>query len=404
MPASTQAAALPLAGVRVLDLSRVLAGPMCAMALADLGADVIKVEHPARGDDTRDWGARVGTRNTSYFNSANRNKRSITLDLQSPQGAQIARDLAARSDVVIQNFKVGGAEKLGLGYEQLQALNPRLVYCSISGYARFSPEAQRPGYDLVVQGESGVMATNGEYGQGPLKFGVAAVDMFTGMYSAQAILAALFARQRSGQGRHVQMALYDCGLMITSYYGMEALLKDGDPPKFGNAHPSIVPYGVFEAADGPLVITVGNNGQFQRFCQDVIQRPDWASDARFATNTGRSAHRELLLPQIRQALQGFTRAELLERLVRAQIPCGEVLGMLDALRSERTAQAGLLHHYEDTEAGTQAVLAPPYAMDGQRLPVRRPPPHLGEHTHSVLQELLQLDTAALAALQENGVI
>lgn len=404
MPASTQAAALPLAGVRVLDLSRVLAGPMCAMALADLGADVIKVEHPARGDDTRDWGVRVGTRNTSYFNSANRNKRSITLDLQSPQGAQIARDLAARSDVVIQNFKVGGAEKLGLGYEQLQALNPRLVYCSISGYARSTPEAQRPGYDLVVQGESGVMATNGEYGQGPLKFGVAAVDMFTGMYSAQAILAALFARQRSGQGRHVQMALYDCGLMITSYYGMEALLKDGDPPKFGNAHPSIVPYGVFEAADGPLVITVGNNGQFQRFCQDVIQRPDWASDARFATNTGRSAHRELLLPRIRQALQGFTRAELLERLVRAQIPCGEVLGMLDALRSERTAQAGLLHHYEDTEAGTQAVLAPPYAMDGQRLPVRRPPPHLGEHTHSVLQELLQLDTAALAALQENGVI
>ncbi|MGE6211265.1 CaiB/BaiF CoA transferase family protein [Comamonas aquatica] len=404
MPASTHAAPLPLAGVRVLDLSRVLAGPMCAMALADLGADVIKVEHPARGDDTRDWGVRVGTRNTSYFNSANRNKRSITLDLQSPQGAQIAKDLAAQCDVVIQNFKVGGAEKLGLGYEQLQALNPRLVYCSISGYARFTPEAQRPGYDLVVQGESGVMATNGEYGQGPLKFGVAAVDMFTGMYSAQAILAALFARQRSSQGRHVQMALYDCGVMITSYYGMEALLKDGDPPKFGNAHPSIVPYGVFEAADGPLVITVGNNGQFQRFCQDVIQRPDWAADERFATNTGRSAHRELLLPQIRQALQGFTRAELLERLVRAQIPCGEVLGMLDALQSERTAQAGLLHRYDDAEAGTQAVLAPPYAMDGQRLPVRRPPPHLGEHTHSVLQELLQLDTAALAALQENGVI
>lgn len=404
MPASIHAATLPLAGVRVLDLSRVLAGPMCAMALADLGADVIKVEHPARGDDTRDWGVRVGTRNTSYFNSANRNKRSITLDLQSPQGAQIAKDLAAQCDVVIQNFKVGGAEKLGLGYEQLQALNPRLVYCSISGYARFTPEAQRPGYDLVVQGESGVMATNGEYGQGPLKFGVAAVDMFTGMYSAQAILAALFARQRSGEGRHVQMALYDCGVMITSYYGMEALLKDGDPPKFGNAHPSIVPYGVFEAADGPLVITVGNNGQFQRFCQDVIQRPDWASDERFATNTGRSAHRELLLPQIRQALQGFTRAELLERLVRAQIPCGEVLGMLDALQSKRTAQAGLLHRYDDAEAGTQAVLAPPYAMDGQRLPVRRPPPHLGEHTHSVLQELLQLDTAALAALQENGVI
>lgn len=404
MDSSVQAALLPLAGVRVLDLSRVLAGPMCAMALADLGADVIKVEHPARGDDTRDWGVRVGTRNTSYFNSANRNKRAITLDLQTPQGVDIARALAQQCDVVIQNFKVGGAEKLGLGYEDLKALNPRLVYCSISGYARFTPEAQRPGYDLVVQGESGVMATNGEYGQGPLKFGVAAVDMFTGMYSAQAILAALYARQSTGQGRHVQMALYDCGLMITSYYGMEALLKAGDPPKFGNAHPSIVPYGVFEAADGPLVITVGNNGQFQRFCHEVIQRPEWASDERFATNTARSAHRDILLPQIRQALQAFTRAELLQRLTAAQIPCGEVLGMLEALQSERTAQAGLLHRFEDSEAGSQAVLAPPYAMDGERLPVRRPPPHLGEHTHSVLQEILALDASAIDALHQQGVI
>lgn len=404
MHSSVQAAQLPLAGVRVLDLSRVLAGPMCAMALADLGADVIKVEHPARGDDTRDWGVRVGARNTSYFNSANRNKRSITLDLQTEKGLEIARSLAQQCDVVIQNFKVGGAEKLGLGYEQLRELNPRLVYCSISGYARFTPEAQRPGYDLVVQGESGVMATNGEYGQGPLKFGVAAVDMFTGMYSAQAILAALFSRQSSGVGRHVQMALYDCGLMITSYYGMEALLKAGDPPKFGNAHPSIVPYGVFEAADGPLVITVGNNGQFQRFCKEVIQRPEWASDERFATNTARSAHRDILLPQIRQALQAFTRAELLERLTAAQIPCGEVLGMLEALQSERTAQAGLLHQFQDSEAGTQAVLAPPYAMDGQRLPVRRAPPHLGEHTDSVLQEMLQLTPDTLNELHAAGVI
>ena len=404
MPNQTTIPMLPLAGVRVLDLSRVLAGPMCAMALADLGADVIKVEHPARGDDTRDWGVRVGSRNTSYFNSANRNKRSVTLDLQHPEGVAIAKQLAAQCDVVIQNFKVGGAEKLGLGYEDLRPANPGLVYCSISGYARFTPEAQRPGYDLVVQGESGVMATNGEYGQGPLKFGVAAVDMFTGMYSAQAILAALFARQTTGQGRHVQMALYDCGLMISSYYGMEAMLKAGDPPKFGNAHPSIVPYGVFEAADGPLVITVGNNGQFQRFCNEVIERPEWSSDERFATNTARSAHRDLLLPQIRETLQGFTRAQLLKRLTQAQIPCGEVLGMLDALQSPRTQQAGLLHHFEDSEAGPQAVLAPPYAMDDQRLPVRRPPPHLGEHTKDVLSELLQLSPQALDELHAGGVI
>lgn len=394
----------PLAGLRILDLSRVLAGPMCAMSLADLGADVVKVEHPSRGDDTRDWGVRVGSRNTSYFNSANRNKRSLTLDLQSEAGAQIARDLAAQSDVVIQNFKVGGAEKLGLGYEQLTALNPRLVYCSISGYSRSGPEAQRPGYDLVVQGEAGIMAMNGEEGQGPLKFGVAAVDMFTGMYSAQAILAALYERQQTGRGRHVQMALYDCGLMITSYYGMEALLQAGDPPKFGNAHPSIVPYGVFEAADGPLVITVGNNGQFQRFCQDILQRPEWVSDERFATNTARSAHRHILMPMIHELIGRMPRAQLLAQLTAAQIPCGEVQGLLGALQSERTASAGLLHHFEDSEAGPQAVLAPPYAMDGERLPVRMPPPHLGEHTDALLSERLGLAPDAIAALRAQHII
>jgi len=394
----------PLAGLRVLDLSRVLAGPMCAMSLADLGADVTKVEHPSRGDDTRDWGVRVGSRNTSYFNSANRNKRSISLDLQSPQGQEIALQLAAKADVVIQNFKVGGAEKLGLGYEQLSAINPRLVYCSISGYSRSGAEAKRPGYDLVVQGEAGLMAMNGDEGQGPLKFGVAAVDMFTGMYSAQAILAALYERHTTGRGRHVQMALYDCGLMITSYYGMEALLKDGDPPKFGNAHPSIVPYGVFEAADGPLVITVGNNGQFQRFCNEIIGHPEWATDERFATNTARSAHRHVLMPLIHAALREKPRAQLLAQLTAAQIPCGEVLGLLDALQSERTQDAGLLHRYEDTEAGAQAVLAPPYAMDGERLPVRLPPPHLGEHTDAVLSEQLGMAPEAIAALRASHII
>ncbi|MEZ2296396.1 CaiB/BaiF CoA transferase family protein [Variovorax sp. RCC_210] len=394
----------PLAGLRVLDLSRVLAGPMCAMALADLGADVIKVEHPSRGDDTRDWGVRVGTRNTSYFNSANRNKRSVTIDLQSDAGVQIARELADKSDVVIENFKVGGADKLGLGYEALSASNPRLVYCSISGYARSTPEAQRPGYDLLVQGEAGIMAMNGEAGQGPLKFGVAAVDMFTGMYAGQAILAALYERHATGRGRHVQMALYDCGLMITSYYGMEALLKAGDPPKFGNAHPSIVPYGVFDAADGPVVITVGNNGQFVRFCEQVVGRPEWATDPRFATNTARSANREVLLPLVREALRGMGRRALLDSLAQASIPCGEVLGMHEALTSQRTAQARLLHHFDDTEAGQQTVLAPPYVMDGERTPVRRPPPHLGQHTDEVLREVLAMDDQAIAAARAQQAI
>lgn len=377
---------------------------MCAMALADLGADVIKVEHPSRGDDTRDWGVRVGTKNTSYFNSANRNKRSVTIDLQSAAGVRIAQALAERSDVVIENFKVGGADKLGLGYEQLSASNPRLVYCSISGYARSTSEAQRPGYDLLVQGEAGIMAMNGEAGQGPLKFGVAAVDMFTGMYAGQAILAALYERNATGRGRHVQMALYDCGLMITSYYGMEALLKAGDPPKFGNAHPSIVPYGVFDAADGPVVITVGNNGQFVRFCQQVVGRPEWAADPRFATNTDRSAHRETLLPLVREALRGFSRRDLLARLTEASIPCGEVLGMYEALTSQRTSQAKLLHHFDDSEAGPQTVLAPPYVMDGERTPVRRPPPHLGQHTDEVLREVLAMDEQAIAAARAQQAI
>lgn len=247
-PASSpRTAALPLAGVRVLDLSRVLAGPLCAQVLGDLGADVIKVEHPQRGDDTRDWGIRVGKTETAYFNSMNRNKRSVTVDLQTPEGQQLVRDIARQCDVVVQNFKFGGVEKMGLGYEQLRALREDLIYCSVSGYDRHGPEAARPGYDLVIQGEAGLMAINGEPTQPPLKFGVAAVDMFTGMYAAQAVLAALFDRQRTGRGRHVELALFDCGLMISAYYGLEALLMQKDPPRYGNAHPSIVPYGVFDA-------------------------------------------------------------------------------------------------------------------------------------------------------------
>ncbi|WP_043176045.1 CaiB/BaiF CoA transferase family protein, partial [Burkholderia ambifaria] len=318
--------ALPLAGVKVLDFSRVLAGPWSAMVLADFGADVIKIEHPARGDDTRDWGLRIGDTETTYFNSVNRSKRSICIDLQTEAGRRIARELAAQADVLIHNFKAGGAEKLGLGYDALAELNPRLVHCAISGYDRSGPEAARPGYDLVVQGEAGLMALNGEADQPPLKFGVAAVDLFTGMYSAQAILAALYERHATGRGRRIEMALFDCGLMITAYYGLDALLMGEDPPRYGNAHPSIVPYGVFDAADGPLVITVGNNTQFARFC-DAIERPDLAADERYKTNLGRSGNRAELLPEIRRELARRPRAMLLAALSGAGIPCGEVLGL-----------------------------------------------------------------------------
>jgi crotonobetainyl-CoA:carnitine CoA-transferase CaiB-like acyl-CoA transferase len=396
--------ALPLAGVRVLDLSRVLAGPWCGMVLGDLGAEVIKVEHPARGDDTRDWGLRVGSTQTSYFNSVNRNKRSVSLDLQTAEGQRIARELAAQCDVVIQNFKFGGAEKLGLGYEQLKQERNDLIYCSISGYDRTGPEAARPGYDLLVQGEAGLMALNGEAEQPPLKFGVAAVDLFTGMYSAQAVLAALFERQKTGRGRHIEMALFDCGLMITSYYGLEALIQGEDPPRYGNAHPSIVPYGVFDAADGPLVITVGNNAQYARFCREVIERPDLAEDDRFQTNIGRAANRAVLVPELNREIGMRKRAVLLERLAAAGIPCGEVLGLHEALTSKRATDAGLVTTQPHPEVGSTQVLAPPYRFDGERLPVRSAPPQLGEGTRDVLQSLLGLSDEQLTRLKTDGVV
>jgi crotonobetainyl-CoA:carnitine CoA-transferase CaiB-like acyl-CoA transferase len=397
---------LPLDGIRVLDLSRVLAGPSSAMILGDLGADVIKIEHPERGDDTRDWGTRVGLTQTAYFNSVNRNKRSVAIDLQTPEGCRIVRELARQSDVVIQNFKLGGAEKFGLGYEQLAADNPKLVYCSISGYDHHGPEAARPGYDLVVQGEAGLMAMNGEAAQPPLKFGVAVVDLFTGMYAAQAVLAALFERERKGRGRHIELALFDCGVTITAYYGLEALINGNDPPRYGNAHPSIVPYGVFDAADGPLVITVGNNSQFERFCRDVIEREDLVANGRYATNALRSSHRDELLPVVRQELGRRPRAQLLERLAQAGIPCGEVAGLHEALTSDRARAAGVVTEavHPQTPTGTTPVFTPPWRFDGERPPVRFAPPPLGDATDDVLASLQNLSPGELARLRAARVI
>jgi crotonobetainyl-CoA:carnitine CoA-transferase CaiB-like acyl-CoA transferase len=379
---------LPLAGVRVLDFSRVLAGPLCAQVLGDFGADVVKIEHPTRGDDTRDWGIRVGETETTYFNSMNRNKRSITLDLATPEGQATARELIAKADVLVQNFKTGGMEKMGLGYEQLREINPRLVYCSVTGYNRGGPEAKRPGYDLVIQGQAGIMAMNGEEGQGPLKFGIAAVDLMTGMCSAQAVMAALYQREKTGVGRHVEMALYDCGLMITAYSGLEALNLGEDPPKYGNAHPSIVPYGVFDAADGPVIISVGNNAQFERLCIDALERPDLAADDRYKTNLGRGQHRAHLLPELYKEIGSRKRDHLIAAMTKAGIPCGEVLGLHEALTSPRATEGGLVTQQPHPVAGSTHVLAPPYRMDGERLPVRMAPPVLGAHKDEVLKEWL----------------
>jgi len=394
----------PLEGVRVLDLSRVFAGPLCGQVLADFGAEVVKVEHPGRGDDTRDWGMRIGKTETTYYNSMNRNKRSITVDLQTPEGQKLIHDLLPQFDVVIQNFKTGGAEKLGLGYAQLKALKPDLIYCSVAGYNSSGPEAKRPGYDLVIQGESGLMAINGEASQPPLKFGVAVVDMMTGMYAAQAVLAALFRRERTGKGQLVEMALYDCGLMVTGYYGLDAMLLGHDPERYGNAHPSIVPYGMFEAEDGPLIIAVGNNRQFDKFCREVVQRPDIVEDPRFSTNVERAKNRLALMPMMMALIRSFPRELLLERLAAAGIPCGKVAGLHEALTSERTREGGLLQAMPHPVAGSTHVFAPPYRLDGKRLPIRNAPPTLGEGTRELLQKLLQMSEQDLQALQAKGVL
>lgn len=395
---------LPLAGIRVLDLSRVFAGPMCGMVLGDFGAEVIKVEHPGRGDDTRDWGIRIGKTETTYYNSMNRNKRSITVDLQSAEGLKIIHDLLPQCDVVIHNFKTGGAEKLGIGYEQLKTIKPDLIYCAVAGYDTSGPEARRPGYDLVIQAEAGLMALNGDAHMPPLKFGVAVVDLMTGMYSAQAILAALLRRERRGLGQLIEMALYDCGLSVSGYYGLDALHLGHDPERYGNAHPSIVPYGMYEAADGPLIIAVGNNAQFDKFCRQVVLRPDIVENPLFATNVERAKNRKELGPMLKALIQSFPRDVLLERLTAAGIPCGKVAGLHEALTSERSRRGRMVQDMPHPLVGTTPVFAPPYRLDGQRLPIRCAPPTLGEGTRAVLQDLLAMTDSQLEALQAAGVL
>lgn len=290
-PAALTRRPSPLAGRRVLDLSRVLAGPWCTMGLADLGAEVIKVEHPKGGDDTRHWGPPYVGGEAAYYLCANRNKQSLALDISTPQGQAIVRDLAMRSDVVVENYKLGGLDKYGLDYASLAAINPAIVYCSISGYGRASPIAERPGYDYVIQAEAGLMSVTGEVDGQPMKVGVAVADLFTGMAATQAILAALIARDRDGVGQHIDMALYDCQLAMMANVASAYLTTGVDPKRYGNGHPTVVPYQVFDTADGRVVIAVGNDRQFAYLCTDLLDRPDMPADPRFGTNGARVANR-----------------------------------------------------------------------------------------------------------------
>ncbi len=393
----------PLAGKKVLDLSRVLAGPWATMILGDLGADVIKVERPGSGDDTRHWGPPFAGGEAAYYLCANRNKRSLALDIASPEGQAIVRELAAAADVVVENFRPGALAKYGLDYDALRTVNSRLVYCSITGYGHDSPEADRAGYDYVVQGEGGLMAVTGPIDGPPMKVGVAVADLFTGNAAAQAILAALIAAERDGVGQHIDMALIDCQLAMLANVGSAELVSGGEPRRWGNAHPTIVPYELFDCSDAPIVLAVGNDRQFRALCEKVIGMPELASDVRFAGNADRVTNRETLVPLIAEALAGKSADAWLDALEVNGIPAGKVRGVHEAL-SHPTARARemvreVLH---PTIPGLELV-ASPLKLSQTPVEWNRAPPLLGEHGAEILLEMGRSDDE-IAQLRAAGVL
>jgi crotonobetainyl-CoA:carnitine CoA-transferase CaiB-like acyl-CoA transferase len=374
---------LPLEGVRVLDLSRVLAGPYATMVLADLGADVIKVEHPERGDDTRHWGPPFAGGESAYFLSVNRNKRSIGVDLKSTEGLEKITGLAADADVVIENLRRGALEKLGLGYEALKELNPDLIYCSITGFGPGQDE-ERPGYDFLIQARAGIMGITGfpEPEGEPTKVGVAIADIVCGLYAATAILAALRRRDATGEGARIEVPLFESTLGWLANRGQEYLVSGEDRGRMGNGHPTIVPYQTFDASDKQIAIAVGNDAQFGRLCE-AIGREDLAADERFATNPDRVASRDELVEILQRELSERTADEWVERIRAAGVPCGPVNTLAEALADEHLSSTDMLQEIEHPLAGVLRMLASPMLFDGERPPVRRPPPTLGQHTEEV---------------------
>lgn len=395
----------PLAGIKVLDLSRVLAGPWCTQLLADLGAEVVKVERPGAGDDTRHWGppwhGEGDERVAAYFLSANRGKKSAAIDFAKPEGAALVRRLAEQADVVVENFKVGGLKKFDLDAESLRAANPRLVVASITGFGQDGPYADRAGYDFIIQGMGGLMSITGQPdgspGGGPMRVGVAVIDLFTGMYTATAILAALFRRERTGEGAHIDAALFDTSLAMLANQVSNALVSGKDPPRQGNTHPNIVPYQPFEAADKPLIIAVGNDRQFAKVAE-LCGHPEWASDERFSTNAARVHNRAEMVRLIADCIRQKPAADWFAKLDAAGIPAGPINTISEALADVQAQHRQMVR----TIAGVP-LMGSPVRLDGERADSGLPPPALGQHTNEVLAGL-SLDSRELERLRSAGVI
>ena len=388
-----------LAGLKVLDLSRVLAGPWCTQTLADLGADVVKIERPGMGDDTRQWGppflkdaAGNDTDQAAYFACCNRNKRSVTVDMATPDGQALLQRMAAGSDVVVENFKVGGLRAYGLDYESLKAANPRLVYCSITGFGQDGPYAKRAGYDLMVQAMSGMMSITGRAdgtpGGGPQRVGVALTDTFTGMYAATAILAALQARHQTGRGQYIDMSLLDVGMALLANQTTGYLNSGTVPQRQGNTHPSLAPYQDFPTADGSMLLAIGNDGQFGRFCA-AVERPEWSADPRYASNTLRVRNRGTLIPAMEEVTRGRTTAEWIALLEDKAVPCGPINDIAQAFDDPQVQARGLaidLPRGAGDGIDTVRGVASPLRLSEHPPVLRHAPPALGQHTDEVLAE------------------
>ena len=403
----------PLAGVRVLDLSRILAGPWCTQVLADMGAEVIKVERPGAGDDTRAWGPPFlpdqnggETTDSAYFASANRGKRSITLDIASPQGQDIARALSARCDVFVENYKVGDMQRYGLDHASLAAINPRLVYCSVTGFGQTGPYRHRAGYDFMIQAMGGLMSITGERddqpGGGPQKAGVPIADLMTGMYASVAILGALRERDASGLGQHIDMALLDTQVAWLMNHNLNYLVSDEVPRRWGNAHPNLAPYQAFATRDGNLILAIGNDGQFRRFC--AVAGLDIATEPRFADNRSRLAHRDPLVALVAEAMRSKTTAQWMALLEAEGVPCGPINTIDQVFADPQVKHRGLQMTLPHSAAGSVSQVANPIRYSRTPLAYHQGPPTLGEHTDAVLQTLLGLDAERITDLRAQGVL